>query len=82
MTIKDSKYVKINNVNPLHLTIENSKYYTHVFLEECLYKLQMLYYDRIDNSEEIDIIKTSASKECKICKQCNIYKNGYRTFNV
>ena len=42
----------------------------------------MLYYDRIDNSEEIDINKTSASKECKLCKQCNIYKNGYRTFNV
>ena len=27
----------------------------------------MLYYDRIDVSEEIDVNKTSASKECDIC---------------
>ena len=27
----------------------------------------MLYYDRTDVSEEIDINKTSASKECEIC---------------
>ena len=27
----------------------------------------MLYYDRIDVSEGIDINKTSASKECVIC---------------
>ena len=27
----------------------------------------MLHYDRIDVSEEIDINKTSASKECDIC---------------
>ena len=27
----------------------------------------MLYYDRIDVSEGIDINKTSASKECDIC---------------
>ena len=27
----------------------------------------MLKYDRIDNSEGIDINKTSASKECDIC---------------
>ena len=27
----------------------------------------MLYYDGIDVSEEIDINKTSASKECNIC---------------
>ena len=28
----------------------------------------MLYYDRIDISEGIDIKKTSASKQCKICR--------------
>ena len=28
----------------------------------------MLEYDRIDISEEIDIEKTNASKECKICR--------------
>ena len=27
----------------------------------------MLYFDRIDISEEIDLNKTSASKECDIC---------------
>ena len=27
----------------------------------------MLYYDRIDVSEGIDVSKTSASKECDIC---------------
>ena len=27
----------------------------------------MLYYDKIDRSEEININKTSASKECDIC---------------
>ena len=27
----------------------------------------MLYYDRIDVSEGIDVNKTSASKECDIC---------------
>ena len=27
----------------------------------------MLYYDRIDISEENDVNKTSASKECGIC---------------
>ena len=30
-------------------------------------KIKMLYYDRIDFSEGIDVNKTSASKECDIC---------------
>ena len=45
----------------------------------------MLYYDRIDVSERIDVDKTSASKECDICHywyflnysfkfQANVYK--------
>ena len=29
--------------------------------------IKMLYYDRIDVSEGIDVNKTSASKECDIC---------------
>ena len=29
--------------------------------------IKMLYYDRIDVSEGIDVNKTSASKECNIC---------------
>ena len=31
----------------------------------------MLYYDRIDVSEGIDVNKTSASKECDICHYCH-----------
>ena len=30
----------------------------------------MLYYDRIDISEGIDISKTSESKDCDICHYC------------
>ena len=29
--------------------------------------IKMLYYDRIDVSERIDVNKTSASKECDVC---------------
>ena len=29
--------------------------------------MKMLYYDRIDVSEGIHVIKTSASKDCDIC---------------
>ena len=29
--------------------------------------IKMLYYDRIDVSEGIDVNKTSASKECDVC---------------
>ena len=29
--------------------------------------LQILYFDRIDASEKIDVNKTSASNECNIC---------------
>ena len=36
-------------------------------LDECLYELQMLEYDRIDISEGIYVNKTNASKECNIC---------------
>ena len=35
------------------------------FLDECLYK--MIYYDRIDVSEGIDVDKASASKKCDLC---------------
>ena len=46
---------------------EDGKCYTQVYLDECLYKLEMLEYDRIDISEGIDTNKTNASKECGIC---------------
>ena len=46
---------------------EHGKFYHQVYLDECLYELWMLEYDGIDLSERIDINKTDASKECKIC---------------
>ena len=49
---------------------ENKEYYPQLFLEECLYKLQIikiLYYDRTDAPEGIDVNKTGASKECDVC---------------
>ena len=40
----------------------------------------MLYYDRIDVSEGSDINKTSASKECNICRYWYLL-NKRLTFN-
>ena len=40
----------------------------------------MLYYDRIDVSEGIDINQTSASKERNICHCC--LKISFRTYNL
>ena len=45
---------------------EDGKYYPQVFLDDCLYDLKMVEYDRIGISEEIDINKRNASKECDI----------------
>ena len=49
---------------------ENKKYYPQVFLDECLYKLwkniKMLYYDRIEVSQENEVNKTSKTKEKNI----------------
>ena len=46
---------------------QRGKFYPQVYLDECLYELQMLEYDRIDILGGIDISKTNASKERKIC---------------
>ena len=35
-----------------------------------IYNIKILYYDRIDVSEGIDVDKTSASKECTIFHYC------------
>ena len=40
----------------------------------------MIYYDRIDVSEGIDINKTSASKESDICHYWNFLNKGF-SFN-
>ena len=38
----------------------------------------MLYYDRIDVSEGIDVNKTSASKECDICHYWYFLNKGFK----
>ena len=58
---------------------ENNKYYPQVFLDECLYKIQkLLYYDRINVSEGIDVNKTSASKECDVCHYWYFLSNSFK----
>ena len=39
--------------------------------------LKILYYDRIDFSEGIDVNETSASKECNICYYWNIWNKDF-----
>ena len=58
----------LNKILDLHmLTIivrsvfeEHGKYYPQIFLDDCLYEVQILEYDRTDTSEEIDINKINA----------------------
>ena len=38
-----------------------------IIINKFLYNLQMLYHDRTDVSEGIDVNKTSKSKKCNIC---------------
>ena len=38
----------------------------------------MIYYDRIDFSEGIDVNKTSGSKGCNICHYCCFLSKGFR----
>ena len=38
----------------------------------------MLYYDRIEVSEGMDVNKTSESKECNICHYCYFLDEGFK----
>ena len=40
--------------------------------------LKMLYFDKIDVSEGIDVNKTSASKECDICQYWYFLSKGFK----
>ena len=40
--------------------------------------IKMLYYDRIEVSEGIDVNKTSKSKECDICACCYFLNKGFK----
>ena len=57
-------------VNVTSVCEEDGQYYAHVFLDECLYEVRILEYDRIYILEEIDVNKANASKECNICHYC------------
>ena len=46
---------------------EGNKYNLQVLLDKCLYKLQMLDYDKIDGSERSNFDKTTDLHECDIC---------------
>ena len=47
---------------------KDGKYYPRIFLDDCLYEIKMLEYDRLDLSGGIDINKSNdKSKECDIC---------------
>ena len=48
-----------------------------VFLNEC-FLLQMLYFDRIDFSEGIDVNKTSASKDYDICNYWYFWNYSFK----
>ena len=67
--------------------LDKNKYCYNIFLEKASYKLPkndflckilMLYYDRIDASERIHINKTSASKECDICRYWYFLNEGFK----
>ena len=69
-----------------------NNYYYFVFLEKGFYRdkfntqsfymnvciLSMLCFDRIDVSEEVDINKTSAPKECNICHYWHFLNKGFK----
>ena len=43
-----------------------------------LYKIEMLYYNRIDVSEGIDVNKTRESKECNSCHYWYFLNKGFK----
>ena len=59
-----------------------------IIIIKCFWKnvqkniLKMLYYDRIDVFVDIDVNKTSASKECIICRYWHFLDKGFKFQNV
>ena len=41
--------------------------------------LKMLYFDRIDVSEGVDVTKTNPSKGCSICHSWYFLNNGFKS---
>ena len=75
-----NKMIKLHNMTIVIRSVfqGDNKYYPHVFLDKCLYKLKMLEHNRIDISEEIDVNKTNAWKECDICHYWYFKKIDFR----
>ena len=67
-----NKQLKFHNLTIIVRSVfeQDDGYYPQVFLDDCLYELQMIQYERIDVSEGIDINKLNKSK-------CIIYHYWY-----
>ena len=58
---------------------EGEKSYPQIYLDECFYELQtMVQFDRVQDSERIDLDKTDKSKERKIWHY-NYFDNGFKS---
>ena len=57
-----NKTLKFHNMTITIISVfeENGKLYPQVFLDDTLYELNLLEYDRIDISEGIDVIKDNS----------------------
>ena len=51
----------------VRIIFEGGKFYLQLYLDNCLYEVYILEYNKTDISEEIDVNKTNASKVCDIC---------------
>ena len=58
----------------------DGKFYPQVYLDKCLYEIEILEQNRIDISEGIDINKTSISKECDICHYWQFLSFSYEPY--
>ena len=75
-----NKTLKLHNLTIVIRSVfqEDGKYYLQVFLDECLYQLQILEYERNNIPEGIDVNKASASKKCDICHYCYFKDIGFK----
>ena len=67
-----------NNYVTTTLIYYQEKIHMNYLKNKFLYKIQILYYDRVDVSEGTDINKTSASKQCAICRYWYFLNKGFK----
>ena len=63
------------------IIIVRAVFHEDSFFHECLYKLYMLYFDRVVISEAIDVNKTRTSKKCDTSHYCFLDK-GFNSIFV